>query len=606
MTVSNPVPSGTGGKVEMLEWALRYAAKGWKVFPLHTPDGGGSCSCGRGDCGSVGKHPRTSNGVKDATDDIQQIRQWWIKWPHANIGVATGKASGIVVFDADGMRPCLRFQIMHIEERDSVFTTLRASTGRPRGVHFVYEYPADGKGVPNSTSKIAKGLDVKGDGGYVVVAPSLHASGKRYEWRNVAQPEEMSDWLLRRVRTATKPPTPIISSASAVIPKGRRNMTLAQRAGSMRRLGFSSNAIAAALLEINKADCAPPLPEAEVIQIAQSIGRYPAAAPVAAPALLPFRTARELAGMTPANIPWIAKPWIAEGCVTEVDGKIKAAGKTTWLTYLCRAVLDGQPFMGEPTAQSPVIFLTEQSGTSFCEALRRAQLLRRDDLHILALHEAFGRSLEAIMKETVEKARDRGAKLIVVDTLARWAGLRGDMENSAGDGATAVAPLKEAASIHGLAVAFARHERKSGGPVGDSARGSSAIGGEVDVILSIRRPSGGYAANVRAIESLSRLGETPEDFLVELVDGVGYQPFGGPRLARMDDTAQKLLEVLPLAGEGEMTMAELAEATGKARTTLQRALELLEEEGLINKRRDPGPTSPILYWRAPEETDTEK
>ena len=208
------------------------------------------------------------------------------------------------------------------------------------------------------------------------------------------------------------------------------------------------------------------------------------------------------------------------------------------------------------------------------------------------------------MKDTVEKALDFGAKLIVVDTLARWAGLHGDMENSAGDGAEAVGPLKAAASAHGLAVAFARHERKSGGSVGDSGRGSSAISGEVDVILSIRRPSGGYAPNVRAIESLSRLGETPEDFLVELIDGVGYVPFGSSPAVKTDDTAGQLLLALPVAGDGEMTISELEKATGKPRTTVQRALDRLEKEGLVTNRREPGPTSPTFYWRIAEEVES--
>ena len=80
--------------------ALEYASRGWPVFPVHVPAGGG-CSCGNPGCEHVGKHPRTQHGLLDATTDEATIRQWWTDWPDANIGFATGAASGIVVLDID-------------------------------------------------------------------------------------------------------------------------------------------------------------------------------------------------------------------------------------------------------------------------------------------------------------------------------------------------------------------------------------------------------------------------------------------------------------------------------------------------------------------------
>lgn len=98
---------------------------------------------------------------------------------------------------------------------------------------------------------------------------------------------------------------------------------------------------------------------------------------------LRFRSAAEIARETPAIVPWIAEPWVAAGSITELDGKIKAGGKTTWLLALSRKVLDGEPFMGLPTTKSPVVFLTEQPMSSFREALRRADLLDREDFKVL-------------------------------------------------------------------------------------------------------------------------------------------------------------------------------------------------------------------------------
>src|SRR5215831_55449 len=84
----------------LLDAALSYAARGWHVFPCHTPTNNG-CSC-RKDCGkNTGKHPRTAHGLKYATTDRATIQRWWTQFPAANIGIVTGAASGLVVLDED-------------------------------------------------------------------------------------------------------------------------------------------------------------------------------------------------------------------------------------------------------------------------------------------------------------------------------------------------------------------------------------------------------------------------------------------------------------------------------------------------------------------------
>lgn len=80
--------------------ALDYARRGWRVLPLHAPDERGVCSCRKGDaCTSSGKHPRTRSGVHDAITNESQIKNWWSQWRRANVGIATGSASGIVCLD---------------------------------------------------------------------------------------------------------------------------------------------------------------------------------------------------------------------------------------------------------------------------------------------------------------------------------------------------------------------------------------------------------------------------------------------------------------------------------------------------------------------------
>jgi len=128
--------------------------------------------------------------------------------------------------------------------------------------------------VRNSAGELGSGLDVKGEGGAIVVAPSLHAGGRRYRWRNGAPIEDAPEWFLRLLREAQKPRASESAGVGDAIPEGRRNNTLTSLAGTMRRRGMGSDEIEAALLVTNNKRCYPPLAEDEVRRIARSVCRY--------------------------------------------------------------------------------------------------------------------------------------------------------------------------------------------------------------------------------------------------------------------------------------------------------------------------------------------
>jgi hypothetical protein len=159
-----------------------------------------------------------------------------------------------------------------------------------------------------------------------------------------------------------------------------------------------------------------------------------------------FRTAREVAAATPAKTEWIAYPYLAKGAITEVDGKIKAGGKTTWISHMAACVLEGAPFMGEPTTKAKMLFLTEQQPASFRKVLERAGLTMHEDLYILPWHEVAGMPWSEVAPHATEKALELGAGAIMVDTLGQFAGLRNDRENDAGAAQEAMRPLQEAAA----------------------------------------------------------------------------------------------------------------------------------------------------------------
>lgn len=260
----------------MREEALALVREGFAVFPIYEirPDGG--CSCGRSACSAAGKHPRPKHGVKDATTQEDTVLQWWSQWPYANIGIATGARSGVFVLDVDikhGGEDALEL----LMARHGLLPDTRICQTGGGGFHVFFKLPRD-RTMANSVSKVGPGIDVRGDGGYVVAAPSNHSSGRTYQWNNpecsiVAAP----DWLGELCSNASpRPPTGESSKQDAApefLSKGRRNTDLTALAGFLRSKGLAQEGIEAALTSVNS-QLTTPLPATEVESIAQGIGRY--------------------------------------------------------------------------------------------------------------------------------------------------------------------------------------------------------------------------------------------------------------------------------------------------------------------------------------------
>ena len=141
--------------------ALAYTRRGWRVFP----------------CAPRGKVPLTAHGLKDASTDEKQLTDWWDRWPSANIGVATGAESGFFVLDVDGKDGNESLATLE-REHGPLPTTVEAKTGGG-GRHLLFKHP--GQAVKNSAGRLGPGLDVRGDGGYIVAPSSIHPTGKSYE-----------------------------------------------------------------------------------------------------------------------------------------------------------------------------------------------------------------------------------------------------------------------------------------------------------------------------------------------------------------------------------------------------------------------------------------
>ena len=194
------------------QWAAFYAGLGWRIFPVW-PMRDGRCGCGRPDCKHPGKHPVgqrgfAPRGVHNATNDTAIIASWWAKIPDANIGVATGAASGIYVVDIDpddGGAVSWGDLVAEHGQPD----TVEAESGGG-GNHYYFHHV---DGLRNTSGRLGRGIDTRGDGGYIILPPSNHYSGGRYEWELSSLPgqqplAELPTWILDQLNQAEQQATP--------------------------------------------------------------------------------------------------------------------------------------------------------------------------------------------------------------------------------------------------------------------------------------------------------------------------------------------------------------------------------------------------------------
>ncbi len=273
--------------------AFGLARSGFFVLPLHTPNFDGdkvSCSCGkREQCDRTGKHPRYDFmtlrfGVSDATRDPERIRFWFEKWPEANLAIATGKRSNLLVLDVDGLSGA--FALDEIENEFSPLPeTLIQRTGKPKGKHYLFSYPKDAT-IRNSAGDIGNGLDIRSDGGYIVADPSIHASGKRYAIENYAAPlASPPAWFVGLLQNrekaakinalAARPHDAFTTSSNypPVIGDGIRNNKVF-RYGCGLVNSFSPDEKLSRLRRLNETRVSPPLDEHKLLKAHKSSERY--------------------------------------------------------------------------------------------------------------------------------------------------------------------------------------------------------------------------------------------------------------------------------------------------------------------------------------------
>jgi hypothetical protein len=240
--------------------AIAYAEAGWPIFPV-LPDR-------KAPFGKL-----VPNGFKDASADPELVRYWWTRSPWSNIGFPTG--NGIAVLDVDSYKGA------RLEGDWPETLTARTARGGEHRYHVVEEE------VRISADRLGPGLDVRGDGGYVLLPPSRFGRGKHYTWENRIAPVAVDAARLRGDGAAVLrdtgtrrgrgkrplPPDWRPFELATLVREGGRHDYLARVAGWLRYHGTTGNELETMLLDHNDHVCIPPLDEEELLKIARWAGR---------------------------------------------------------------------------------------------------------------------------------------------------------------------------------------------------------------------------------------------------------------------------------------------------------------------------------------------
>ena len=543
------------------------------------------------------------------------IVRWWKMWPTANIGIDLARA-GLVDVAPDSLEWFAEFTA-----RGGLPSPLRfASGGGPGHVHHLYARP-DGCATYRDTH--SGEYDVM-SAGYAVMPPSLHRSGRYYAWETTHaaddwRTDDAPTWVVELLNKRSQrvvasvndtdddgPPVELRGQALErwhgrlfdARPDGLvdRSLSLWRLSTILLEAGLSRTFVED-LIETrdvalgwtkftNRRDAHV---RYRVIVDRAVAGQGPGRIrlkpkpPPSTDTQYTFYTAAELEDIEDVELTWFVFKYIACGVITELDGKVKQAGKTTFIAAMVRAILEGEPFLGERTMRTPVMYLTEQTIQTFKRALGRGGLRGIRDLHILFRDKTNGDPWPIVLQKTYAHMQQVGARLLVVDTLGQFSGAQGDDENKAGSAMKVMEPLQDLAA-KGIAVLISRHDRKSGGEVGDSGRGSSATTGANDIILHLQRL---YTADPskkrqRELKTLTRLDEIG-DLIIELSadEPYAYHLVGEEGEVRTRDLRVEIQAALPLDEDDAIHRDELFSRVAGREIDKARVLRELVREHLV-------------------------
>lgn len=433
--------------------------RGWKFFPVE----------------ARGKKPLIKGWQQAATNDAAQLAAWRASFDGCNFGWPIPQ--GHFVLDADGMEGKLALAALEAVN-GPLPKTLTIKTGN--GTHRVFGCDAP---VRNSASRVAPKVDVRGSGGYIVFAGSVHPNGKRYTIEDAAPVAPAPEWLIAKATQETQ------AAADGAIPEGTRNGTLASLAGAMRRKGATLEAILGALRAQNQ-QCSPPLPEKELQTIARSVARYaPAEATVDATAD-DEPIIENVEDVQEEDVVWLWRHRLPLKMLAGIEGN-PGDGKTfIALSIAAEGSKGREPYTEKKCEPFTTLYLSTENVTSLTTK-KRFRAMGGDCKRLRVLKGAKGKDGEErgitlasvpVIEKAVLKTR---ARLLVIDPLQSFMDAKTDMHR-ANETRPLLDGLAKLAERRNICIVIVRHlSKNSGGRSGLRGLGSVDITGAMRSVLMV-------------------------------------------------------------------------------------------------------------------------
>jgi hypothetical protein len=614
----------------MLQHALDYLSLGYPVFPVCSPRMGSHEHYSRElkrkvVCENPGKRPMEPwEPFQSRLPTATEVRKWWADYPLANIGMATGVRSGVVVLDCDS--GAARIMAM---EKGGLDRTPAVWTGKIGGVHYWLEHPVEEvRNFVAGRKRRFPGLDFRGDGGYVLLPPSVHASGNVYRWNDHTlgmRPAPIPAWLWELLREGDTPDGDTEYSSTLDVDEMLRGFDAGHRDDGLFRfacrLRYDDTPLSYAEVLVSTAarNCRPPFDEDLAVEkVRRAYKEYEPGLPSPtvemteddwfspSVAASPAEPAPEVSpdGFTKPISELLAMPdtdpdWMVDQLFTVASNGWVAAepkvGKSWIVLELAYALATGMPFLGRFAVKQPRRILYVQEEDSLDRVKRRLKRLIKGDPTRLPPPDAYFRYsirqgfkldnltwLETLRLEIIKY----DAEVIILDVFNR---LHGSDENKQAEMTAILNNLTRMTNDYGCAFIIVHHNRKP--QQGNEARGnqrirgSGVLGGWGECSLYLQRSK---EKDTIIVTPESKDCPEMDDFTVALTDmdngGIFLQRGEVPAQESMtkgDREVVDAVERITQRGIGA-TAKSIAVELDKDRSTIQARLKRLAQAGYLD------------------------
>ena len=591
-------------KMKIDQQVLDYVDTGWSILPVKPSE----------------KRPYMTNWLQYTKTKAtrENVINWFSSLTGAGVGMVTGKISNIVVLDVECYCPT------PIEEILKKYPTQLISRTGSGGYHLFYQYPQNVTRVSNRV-RIFEGADLRADGGFIVLPPTVHPSGNRYEWVQKGTPMAFPMSLLDVESKPSVTNEGWVTEALRGVSEGGRNDTCARLAGYLFKKGIAYDIVEALILDWNERND-PPLPVNEVRTTLKSIERSHAGADSQftrvefdndqtpqekqASTFDVMRMCDYVKGYGGEGVSWLVNDWLPDKSITFLVSPPESY-KTWILLDLAVSVSSGVPFLGqfEVFDKGPTLIIQQEdshSGLTDRLALIVEQKLGMnanldgDDWQIpsmpdLPIYVHPSRMLRFDNKKVIEELEKQieilKPKVVMIDPLYSTTS---STDNYMSDLANQMMVLKAWRDRYGCSFVIAHHSKKNLDPdstAREDSWGSQFLNAFLEAGWQIRR-NPKLPTNEVIVRRHSKVmgNQNPVSLTFDIstqypmryrVVTRSYEVAAGGE--RRQPAQADLLDVIR---SGDMTQADICDRTGKSKSTISRQIRQLEAAGLVERMPD--------------------